>query len=121
MNPSLDPSKSLAFLQSLKDRLPSPHAPAYADPSSSSYDPSQSYTAPPPPAAEAFALSLSSIAYAQLMMNDVETAKASLDECEGVLDGIGGVERGVMGGFYAVSADYWKVRLECGRSPSNTG
>jgi hypothetical protein len=55
------------------------------------------------------------------MMNDVETAKASLDECEGVLDGIGGVERGVMGGFYAVSADYWKVRLECGRSPSNTG
>ncbi|KAG7529731.1 hypothetical protein FFLO_05458 [Filobasidium floriforme] len=107
-----NPPESLSFLNSVHSRLPSPHLPPHADPKSESYDPSLSYTPPPPPASEAYALSLCNLAYALLLGGDLTGSKEKLDEAEGVLSGLDRVEGGgrVMGGFYGVSADYHKIK-----------
>jgi len=99
----------LTFLSDVHSRLPSPTPPATADPSSSSYDPSIPYTAPAPPAAEAYALSLCNLAYALLLGSELIKSKEKLDEAEKILDGLERVEGAVLGGFYGVSADYYKV------------
>lgn len=115
----IDPPESLSFLNSVHSRLPSPHLPPHADPKSESYDPSLSYTPPPPPASEAYALSLCNLAYALLLGGDLTGSKEKLDEAEGVLSGLDRVEGGgrVMGGFYGVSADYHKVGPVLARCP----
>lgn len=99
----------MTFLSDVHSRLPSPTPPATADPSSSSYDPSIPYTAPAPPAAEAYALSLCNLAYALLLGSELIKSKEKLDEAEKILDGLERVEGAVLGGFYGVSADYYKV------------
>lgn len=124
--PIPEPSKSLEFLLKLHSSLSSPISPPTADPSSSSYDASIAYTPPAPPAREAYALSLSNIAYAHLLIGDLPESKKILDECEGILGLSGSVtagadqgadrggddERRVLAGFYSVSADYHKVRTD---------
>lgn len=65
---------------------------------------------PPAPATEAYALSLCNVAYAQLLNSEIDASKASLDDCEAVLDKVDNVDPGVLAGFYGVSADYHKVR-----------
>ena len=70
--------------------------------------------APPRPAPEAYALSLSSIAYAQLLLGDLPACKKSLDECETLLADQDTVEPIVNAGYYGVAGDYHKVKADYG-------
>ena len=102
-----EPERTLSFLQSLHSRLQSPYpVPATAD--------SPETPAPPRPIPEAFALSLSSIAYAQLLLGDLPACKKSLDECEKLLGEQDTVEPQVNAGYYGVAGDYFKVKAEYG-------
>ena len=71
-------------------------------------------SAPPRPAPEAYALSLSSIAYAQLLLGDLPACKKSLDECETLLADQDTVEPIVNAGYYGVAGDYHKVKADYG-------
>ncbi len=98
-----DPAAALAFLQSVHSRLANPTF--QGDPE----DLSKPFNPPPPPAAEAYALSHSAIAYAQLLNGDLPNSKASLEACEKILSGLDGIEPMVNASYYEVSADYYKV------------
>jgi hypothetical protein len=104
--PFPDPASILTFYQTVHSRLADPNPPA--DPESSTGLPT---ARPPPPAAEAYALSLSGLAYAQLLNHMLDESKKSLDQCEEILAGLDDVEPAVNAGLYGVSADYYKVRL----------
>ncbi|WVQ71861.1 hypothetical protein IAR50_001403 [Cryptococcus sp. DSM 104548] len=100
-----EPDRTLAFLQSVHSRLTSPYpVPATED--------SPGSPAPPAPAASAYALSLSSIAYAQLLLGDLPACKVSLDECEKLLGEQDSVEPAVNAGYYGVAGDYYKVKAD---------
>ncbi|CAD6567430.1 MAG: 26S proteasome regulatory subunit [Tremellales sp. Tagirdzhanova-0007] len=102
-----EPDLTLKFLQSLHSRLPSPYpVPATDD--------SPGAPAPPRPVPEAYALSLSSIAYAQLLLGDLPSCKKSLDECESLLADQDTVEPVVNAGYYGVAGDYFKVKADYG-------
>ncbi|WVQ98920.1 hypothetical protein IAU59_006051 [Kwoniella sp. CBS 9459] len=102
-----EPELTLKFLQSLHSRLTSP----YPVPPSEDHP---GTPAPPPPAASAYALSLSSIAYAQLLLGDLPACKTSLDECEKLLAEQDTVEPSVNAGYYGVAGDYFKVKADYG-------
>lgn len=57
-------------------------------------------------------MSLSSIAYAQLLLGDLKSCKASLDECEKLLGEIDSVEMVVNAGYYLVAAEFHKVKAD---------
>ncbi|WWC89772.1 uncharacterized protein L201_004698 [Kwoniella dendrophila CBS 6074] len=101
-----EPELTLKFLQSLHSRLTSPYPiPATEDNPGS--------PAPPPPASSAYALSLSSIAYAQLLLGNLDECKKNLNECEKILneqDTI--IEPSVNAGYYGVAGDYYKVKAD---------
>lgn len=59
---------------------------------------------------QAYALSLSSLAYAYLLNGEQEKSKQRLDECDKIVKELDVVEPVVMGGYYSVAADYYKVR-----------
>lgn len=102
-----EPEENLKFLQSVHSRLKSPYAvPATEDNPGS--------PAPPRPVPEAYALSLSSIAYAQLLLGDLSASKKSLDECEALLNEQDHVEPVVYAGYYGVAGDYHKVKADYG-------
>lgn len=102
-----EPELTLEFLQSFHSRLPSPYpVAATAD--------TPEIPAPAKPVPEAFALSLSSIAYAQLLLGDLPGCKKSLDECEKLLNEQDSVEPLVYAGYYGVAGDYYKVKAEYG-------
>ncbi|WVQ78556.1 hypothetical protein IAT38_000642 [Cryptococcus sp. DSM 104549] len=102
-----EPDLTLKFLQSVHSRLTSPYpVPATDD--------TLGTPAPPPPAASAYALSLSSIAYAQLLLADLPSCKTTLDECEALLAEQDGVEAVVNAGYYGVAGDYYKVKADYG-------
>ncbi|RXK36242.1 26S proteasome regulatory subunit N9 [Tremella mesenterica] len=102
-----DPALTLQFLQSVHSRLPSPYpVPATED--------TLGQPAPPHPIPEAYALSLSSIAYAQLLLGDLTACKKSLDECETLLDEQDSVEPVVYAGYYGAAGDYYKVKADYG-------
>ena len=107
-----DPTASLAFLTSLHSRLSHPYPP----PNETTKEPTQ---APPPPAAEAYALSLSSIAYGKLLLGDLKGTKQAIDESEKLLEGLDGVDGIVWAGFYGVSGDYYKVSSPLGRTAAS--
>jgi 26S proteasome regulatory subunit N9 len=98
--------QTLDFLQSLHSRLEKPYAtlPSDEDPIGK--------PAPSRPAPEAYALSLSSIAYAQLLLGDLKACKSSLDECEKLLGEIDSVDMVVNAGYYLVAAEYFKVKAD---------
>jgi 26S proteasome regulatory subunit N9 len=98
-----DPADSLEFITSLHSRLAHPYPPVDA----STGEPA---SRPPPPAAEAYALSLSTIAYGKLLLGDLPGTKASMDESEKLLEGLANVDNSVWAGFYGVAGDYYKVR-----------
>jgi len=99
-----DPTASLAFLESVHSRLPNPEPEDKED---------VGLVKPPPrPAADAYALSHTSIAYAQLLIGNLESSKASLDACEKILSELDSVDPAVNAGFYGVSADYFKVKAD---------
>ncbi|RSH93921.1 26S proteasome regulatory subunit [Saitozyma podzolica] len=100
-----EPDLTLRFLQSVHSRLPSPYPvpPSGDNPGS---------PAPSRPIPEAYALSLSSIAYAQLLLGDLPACKKSLDECEKLLAEQDSVEPVVNAGFYGVAGDYFKVKAD---------
>lgn len=102
----VEAQETLDFLQSLHGRLENPYpvAPTETDP--------VGRPAPARPAPEAYALSLSSIAYAQLLLGDLKACKASLDECEKLLGEIDSVEMVVNAGYYLVAAEYYKVKAD---------
>ncbi|KAJ9125792.1 hypothetical protein QFC24_002576 [Naganishia onofrii] len=102
-----DPASILTFYQTVHSRLADPNPPA--DPESSTGLPT---ARPPPPAAEAYALSLSGLAYAQLLNHMLDESKKSLDQCEEILAGLDDVEPAVNAGLYGVSADYYKVKAD---------
>lgn len=102
---STEPDLTLKFLQSVHSRLASP----YSRPAT---DSTPEIPAPAPPAASAFALSLSSIAYAQLLLGDLSACKSSLDECEKILSEQDTVEPVVNAGYYGVAGDYFKVKAD---------
>lgn len=98
---------TLKFLQSLHSRLTTP----YEIPATE-----ETPSIPPPdrPIPEAYALSLSSIAYAQLLLGDLTSCKKSLDECESLLALQDTVEPVVNAGYYGVAGDYFKVKADYG-------
>ena len=98
---------TLKFLQSVHSRLASPY-PVEAT------ETSPAQPAPSRPIPEAYALSLSSIAYAQLLLGDLPATKKSLDECEALLAEQDTVEPVVNAGFYGVAGDYHKVKADYG-------
>jgi 26S proteasome regulatory subunit N9 len=100
-----EPDLTLQFLQSVHSRLPSPYPvpPSGDNPGS---------PAPSRPIPEAYALSLSSIAYAQLLLGDLPACKKSLDECEKLLAEQDTVEPVVNAGYYGVAGDYFKVKAD---------
>lgn len=102
-----EPDLTLKFLQSVHAKLPSPY-PVAATPDA------PGAPAPPRPIPEAYALSLSSIAYAQLLLGDLPACKKSLDECESLLNEQDSVEPVVYAGFYGAAGDYHKVKAEYG-------
>ncbi|WOO81356.1 26S proteasome regulatory subunit RPN9 [Vanrija pseudolonga] len=102
-----EPDLTLKFLQSVHSRLASPYPVAATDDT-------PAVPAPPPPATEAVALSLSSIAYAQLLLGDLAGCKKSLDECEKLLSEQDTVAPVVNAGYYAVAGDYYKVKADYG-------
>lgn len=91
----------------MHSRLPTP----YATPAT---DSSPAVPAPSRPIPEAYALSLSSIAYAQLLLGDLPACKKSLDACEKLLNEQDTVEPVVNAGYYGVAADYFKVKADYG-------
>ncbi len=97
----------MKFLESLHSRLQSP----YPVPAT---DESLGTPVPPRPIPEAYALSLSSIAYAQLLLGDLPACKKSLDECESLLGDQDSVEPLVNAGYYGVAGDYFKVKADYG-------
>ncbi|KAL7424211.1 26S proteasome regulatory subunit [Cryptotrichosporon argae] len=100
-----EPELTLNFLQSVHSRLASPYlVPATAD--------TPEISAAPRPASEAYALSLSSIAYAQLLLGDLAATKKSIDACERLLAEQDGIEPVVSAGLYGVASDYFKVKAE---------
>lgn len=102
-----EPDATLNFLESVHSRLQSPYpVEATAE--------SPAVPAPPRPAPEAYALSLSSIAYAQLLLGDLEGCKKSLTECEKLLSEQDTVEPVVNAGYYGVAGDYHKVKADYG-------
>ena len=102
-----EPNLTLQFLQSLHSRLQSPYpVPATDD--------SPGTPAPGRPIPEAYVLSLSSIAYAQLLLGDLLSCKTSLDECEALLTDQDSVEPVVNAGYYGVAGDYFKVKADYG-------
>lgn len=103
---SQEPDLTLGFLESVHSRLARP----FPTPATES---TPEVPAPPKPAAEAYALSLSSIAYAKLLLGDLEGCKTAMDECEAILANCDGVDGIVNAGFYAVAGDYYKVRALC--------
>ncbi|CED85385.1 26S proteasome regulatory complex, subunit RPN9/PSMD13 [Phaffia rhodozyma] len=96
-----DPTASLEFLTSLHSRIPHPNPPP-----SSTGEPT-----PPPaaPAAEAYALSLASIAYGKLLLGDLKGTKEAMDQSEKILDALPTVDGVVWAGFYGVAGDYYKA------------
>lgn len=104
---SVEPDLTLKFLESVHSGLKSP----YATPATET---SLEIPAPPRPAPEAYALSLSSIAYAQLLLGDLPACKKSLDECEKLLGEQDTVEPVVNAGYYGVAGDYHKVKADYG-------
>ncbi|KAJ9121622.1 hypothetical protein QFC22_002242 [Naganishia vaughanmartiniae] len=102
-----DPASILTFYQTVHSRLADPNPPADPDPSTGIPK-----ARPPPPAAEAYALSLSALAYAQLLNHMLDESKKSLDQCEEILAGLDDVEPAVNAGLYGVSADYYKVKAD---------
>ncbi|ORX33766.1 putative proteasome regulatory particle subunit [Kockovaella imperatae] len=102
-----EPELTLKFLESLHSRLTTPYpVPATAD--------SPGTPVPPRPIPEAYALSLSSIAYAQLLLGDLPACKKSLDEVETLLSEQDTVEPVVYAGYYGVAGDYFKVKADYG-------
>ncbi|KAK4684290.1 26S proteasome regulatory subunit N9, partial [Tremellales sp. Uapishka_1] len=102
-----EPDLTLKFLESVHSRLPSPYAvPATAD--------TPGTPAPARPIPEAYALSLSSIAYAQLLLGDLPACKISLDKCSALLQDQDSVEPVVNAGYYGVAGDYFKVKADYG-------
>lgn len=102
----VEAQQTLDFLQSLHSRLQNPY------PVLPSENDEVGRPAPPRPAPEAYALSLSSIAYAQLLLGDIKSCKASLDECEKLLGEIDSVEMVVNAGYYLVAAEFYKVKAD---------
>ena len=102
-----EPDLTLTFLQSLHSRLQSPYPIPATDENPGS-------PAPGKPVPEAYALSLSSIAYAQLLLGDLPACKKSLDECENLLGDQDSVEPIVNAGYYGVAGDYFKVKADYG-------
>ena len=102
-----EPDLTLTFLQSVHSRLTSPY-PVEAT------DDTPAQPAPTRPVPEAYALSLSSIAYAQLLLGDLPACKKSLDECESLLNEQDTVEPVVNAGYYGVAGDYHKVKADYG-------
>ncbi|WVO14058.1 hypothetical protein L204_101685 [Cryptococcus depauperatus] len=102
-----EPDLTLKFLKSVHSRLTNPY-PVEAT------DDTPAQPAPLPPAASAYALSLSSIAYAQLLLGDLTSCKASLDETEKLLNEQDTVEPVVNAGYYGVAGDYYKVKADYG-------
>ncbi|WWD01176.1 hypothetical protein V866_008116 [Kwoniella sp. B9012] len=100
-----EPELTLKFLQSVHSRLTSPYPVPATDDNPGS-------PAPPAPAASAYALSLSSIAYAQLLLGNLEGCKESLDECEKILNEQDTIEPSVNAGYYGVAGDYFKVKAD---------
>ncbi|ORY28276.1 hypothetical protein BCR39DRAFT_535243 [Naematelia encephala] len=100
-----EPELTLQFLQSVHSRLTSP----YAVPAT---DDTPGTPVPDRPIPEAYALSLSSIAYAQLLLGDLPACKKSLDECESLLNEQDSVEPQVYAGYYGVAGDYFKVKAD---------
>jgi len=98
--------KTLDFLQSLHSRLENPYPTLPTD------DDQVGRPAPARPAPEAYALSLSSIAYAQLLLGDLKACKSSLDECEKLLNEIDSVDMVVNAGYYLVAAEFYKVKAD---------
>jgi 26S proteasome regulatory subunit N9 len=103
----VEPDLTLTFLQSVHSRLTSPY-PVEAT------DDTPAQPAPTRPIPEAYALSLSSIAYAQLLLGDLPACKKSLDECESLLNEQDTVEPVVNAGYYGVAGDYHKVKADYG-------
>jgi 26S proteasome regulatory subunit N9 len=101
----VDPEENLAFLKAVHSRLLSP----YPIPATKT---SVALPAAPRPIPEANALSLSSIAYAQLLRGDLTACKTALDECEELLAQQDTVEPIVNAGYYGVAADYFKVKAD---------
>lgn len=100
-----EPDRTLRFLESVHSRLTSPYAvEATADTPGSPI--------PPRPYPEAYALSLSSIAYAYLLLGDLPGCKKRLDECEKLLGDQDTVEQVVYAGYYGVAGDYYKVKAD---------
>jgi len=102
-----EPDLTLTFLQSVHSRLTSPY-PVEAT------DDAPAQPAPTRPVPEAYALSLSSIAYAQLLLGDLPACKKSLDQCEQLLNEQDTVEPVVNAGYYGVAGDYHKVKADYG-------
>jgi 26S proteasome regulatory subunit N9 len=99
-----DPKEALSFLQSVHSRLADPNPQA---------TPEQPLVKPPPrPAAEAYALSLTSIAYAYLVLQEPEKSKENLDKAEKILGDLDSVEPSVNAGLYGVGADYYKYKAD---------
>jgi len=102
-----EPDLTLRFLESVHSRLVSPY------PVEATED-TPGTPAPPRPAPEAYALSLSSLAYAQLLLGDLPGCKKRLDECEKLLAELDTVEPVVNAGYYGVAGDYYKVKADYG-------
>lgn len=102
-----EPDLTLKFLEGVHSRLASPY------PVEGTED-TPGTPAPGRPAPEAYALSLSSLAYAQLLLGDLEGCKKRLDECEKLLNEQDTVEPVVNAGYYGVAADYYKVKADYG-------
>ena len=100
-----EPDLTLKFLESLHSRLTSPYpVPATED--------NPGKPKPSRPIPEAYALSLASIAYAQLLLGDLPACKKSLDEVETLLADQDTVEPVVNAGYYGVAGDYFKVKAD---------
>jgi len=83
-----DSPSQQTFLISLKDRIPAEEFP------------------------QAHALVLSTLAHAKLVFSDLLGARADIEEAGRLLDNADGVDRTVHSQYYAVAADYYKLRGE---------
>ncbi|GMK55133.1 hypothetical protein CspeluHIS016_0201890 [Cutaneotrichosporon spelunceum] len=102
-----EPELTLKFLESVHSRLRSPY------PTEATED-APAQPAPARPVPEAYILSLSALAYAQLLLGDLPGCKKRLDECEKLLNEQDNVDPLVYAGYYGVAADYYKVKADYG-------
>ena len=103
----IEPELTLRFLQHVHENLRNPYP-------KEGTDGAPGTAASGRPYAEAYALSLSSMAYAQLLLGDLPACKKTLDECESLLATQDTVEPVVNAGYYGVAGDYHKVKADYG-------